>query len=95
MFDYVESSPAVLARMSCPACQHFWYCSETGKVDVQYFRKFDVIAGEYIVSNRPGTLEAIERVGGEPLPDTAHEVDINELDGDRFQKRQTPEQPTE
>lgn len=57
------------------------------KVTVYFFRNFSATAGTFVTSKRPGTLQAIERVKGEPLHETAHEIDAAELDGDEFQRK--------
>ncbi len=56
------------------------------KVTVYFFRKFDVIGGEYRVSNRRATLEAIERARGEPIMDSAIQIGDGELDEEGFRR---------
>lgn len=57
------------------------------KVTVYYFEKYDINTDEMVHSKRRATLEAIKRVGGAPLNDTALQVDSSELDGYGFQRR--------
>lgn len=56
-----------------------------GKVTVYQFTKYDINIDENIKSRRWATREAITRVGGEVLEDTAMEVDDSvlgkEIDG--------------
>jgi len=58
------------------------------KVPVYFFQKYDIISNQKVRSKRPATLEAIDKVKGEPIMETALEVDETELDGDGFRKRQ-------
>ncbi len=54
-------------------------------VTVYYFRKFDILSGEFRRSHRPATLAAIELARGEP--DLANPIETTEaeLDDNGFQ----------
>jgi hypothetical protein len=56
-----------------------------GKITVYRFKKYDISNDENRQSRRWATREAIERIGGEVLEDTATEVDPSavgtEIDG--------------
>jgi len=55
------------------------------RVKVYLFRKkHDVVRDESIVSERYATLEAIVRSGGDPIMNTALEVDESQLDAEGF-----------
>ena len=56
---------------------------------VYFFRKYDINNDEFIRSKRPATREAIDRVRGEVLEDTAIQIDDSEVDGDGFRKKRT------
>jgi hypothetical protein len=57
------------------------------KVTVYFFECFDIIKGQNIRSERPGTLEAITRSNGRPIMETALEIDEAEVDGNGLQRR--------
>jgi len=57
------------------------------KVTAYFFQKYDIITNQNVRSKRPATLEAIARVKGQVIMETAHEVGETELDEDGFQKR--------
>jgi hypothetical protein len=59
------------------------------KVTVYYFKKFDIKTGQMEHSKRPATLETITFIEGEPIKETAHEVDASELDGNGFVRSQS------
>ena len=51
---------------------------------VYFFKRYQIGSDEWPRSARPATLQAIARVRGEALMDTAREVDPSELDDDGF-----------
>jgi hypothetical protein len=57
-------------------------------VSVYYFRTYDITVGEYVQSERPATLHAIRRSRGEPIRETAVQIDESELDDEGFRKRE-------
>ena len=57
------------------------------KVKIYYFRKFHITDGIFRNSNRPATLEAIQRSRGEPFLETERAVDATDLDADGFLKK--------
>lgn len=59
-----------------------------GRVNVYYFRKYDIISDTTVHSKRPATLEAIGRSGGEALLDTVQEVDEAALDDEGFLRQE-------
>ncbi len=54
------------------------------KTKVYYFTCFDITSGKNIRSKRPATLETITACNGEPIKETAQEVDISSLDANGF-----------
>lgn len=52
------------------------------KVTVYRWKKYDISTDEKRVSRRWGTREAIERMGGEIIADTATEVDESVIQSD-------------
>ena len=55
-------------------------------VEIYYFKGWDQVAGEALTSRRPGTLDAIRRVGGETILETRRLVDSGDLDDNGFLK---------
>jgi hypothetical protein len=60
---------------------------EMKKATVYFFEKFDAITGRNVRSERPAILETITRVNGQPIMETALEVDEAELDGNGFRRQ--------
>lgn len=58
------------------------------KIKVYYFTRYDIATDRNDRMPRAGTLEAIAHAQGAPSVDTEHLVDISELDGDGFVKKQ-------
>ena len=58
-----------------------------GTVTVYFFIKYDIASDETLRSKRPATLEAIAWAGGEPLKETAEEIDASDLDELGFRRR--------
>jgi len=54
------------------------------KITVYYFTKYDIETDQNVRSKRPATLEAIERVNGIAIKETAKDVDASQLDMDGF-----------
>ena len=54
------------------------------RVTVYYFTKYDITAGEVVLSQRPATLETIVSCEGKLIEETAQQVDVSELDEDGF-----------
>ncbi len=60
------------------------------KVKVYFFQKYHVMSDKNVgLSKRRATLQAIAKVEGEPIIETALEIDETELDLDGFQKSDT------
>ena len=55
-------------------------------VTVYYYTFFNLVTGRKL-RRGPATLLAIERAGGQPLMETAQEVDDSELDAEGFVRR--------
>jgi hypothetical protein len=55
-------------------------------VEIYYFKGWDQVAGEDLNSRRPGTPDAIRRVGGEMILETRRLVDSGDLDDNGFLK---------
>jgi hypothetical protein len=53
-------------------------------VKVYRFRKYDILAGENKTPPMRGTCEAIERIKGNIIEDSAEEIDSALLDGNGF-----------
>ena len=53
-------------------------------VTVFYFKKYDIVKDEMILSKSMTTLRKIAEIHGAPLTETAKEVDISNLDPDGF-----------
>lgn len=53
-----------------------------GKTTVHRWRRYDIASDEYVTSRRYGSQEAIDRVGGEIIPESSVEIDDIELDPD-------------
>ena len=54
------------------------------RVTVYHFTKYDITAGEVVLSQRPATLETIVSCEGKLLEETAQQVDVSELDENGF-----------
>jgi hypothetical protein len=54
------------------------------RVTVYYFTKYDITAGEVVLSQRPATLETIVLCEGKLIEETDKQVYVSELDGDGF-----------
>jgi len=57
-------------------------------VPIFRFKIWNQLVGDMQLAPRPGKREAIERIGGFVLTDTAQEVDSSDLDGNGFLKRE-------
>jgi len=57
------------------------------KVTVYFFEKYNITEDKNIRSKRPATLDAITRVCGQAIMDTALEIDEAELDDEGFRKK--------
>ncbi len=56
------------------------------KVTVYFFQIYDIISNKKVRLKQPGTLEAIARVKGQAIMETALEIEETELDEDGFRK---------
>lgn len=54
------------------------------KITVYYFTKGDITAGQTIRSQHLATLAKISKLGGEPIKETATEINESDLDGNGF-----------
>ena len=57
------------------------------QVTVYFFTKYDIGSDQNLRSKRPATLEAIERSFGQPLMETAEEINVADLDEEGFRRR--------
>ena len=55
-----------------------------GKITVYHFRNYNHDTRQQETSQRPATLSAIKRARATPIPETALEVDEEDVDPDGF-----------
>lgn len=53
---------------------------------VYFFKEYQINSDEWPTSKRPATLEAIAKLGGRPLMDSAVDVEPSDIDHDGFRK---------